>query len=41
VVLILVDDLRHDVFGFAGHPFIETPHIDSLAKNGANFATRS
>src|SRR5688500_3151675 len=36
IVFILVDDLRHDVFGFTGHPFTETPHIDSLAKNGVH-----
>ncbi|MDC0295494.1 sulfatase [bacterium] len=37
IVLILVDDLRHDVFGFMGHPFIETPHIDALARGGQVF----
>lgn len=37
LVLILVDDLRHDVFGFAGHPWIETPHLDALARGGARF----
>ena len=36
IVFILVDDLRHDVFGFTGHPFAGTPHIDSLAKNGVH-----
>ncbi len=35
VVLILVDDLRYDALGFMGHPFLETPHIDRLAKQGA------
>ena len=34
VIFILVDDLRHDVFGFAGHPWVETPNIDALARNG-------
>lgn len=34
VVFILVDDLRHDTFGFMGHPFVETPHIDRLAQTG-------
>jgi N-acetylglucosamine-6-sulfatase len=37
VVLMLVDDLRHDAFGFTGHPFVETPHIDALARGGAHF----
>jgi N-acetylglucosamine-6-sulfatase len=34
VVFILIDDLRHDVFGFAGHPWIETPNLDALARGG-------
>ncbi|WP_164103092.1 sulfatase family protein [Candidatus Laterigemmans baculatus] len=37
VVFILVDDLRHDVFSWMDHPFIETPHIDALARRGAVF----
>ena len=37
VVFILIDDLRHDTFGFMGHPFVETPHIDALAKGGVRF----
>ncbi|MPZ17271.1 MAG: sulfatase-like hydrolase/transferase [Luteitalea sp.] len=37
VVFILVDDLRYDVFGFTGHPFVETPHIDALARGGVHF----
>jgi N-acetylglucosamine-6-sulfatase len=36
IVFILVDDLRHDALGCTGHPFTETPHIDSLAKNGVH-----
>lgn len=35
LVFILVDDLRYDAMGFLGHPFLETPNIDSLARNGA------
>lgn len=31
IVFILIDDLRYDTFGYMGHPFIETPHIDALA----------
>jgi N-acetylglucosamine-6-sulfatase len=34
VVFILVDDLRHDAFGFAGHPWLETPNLDALARGG-------
>ncbi|WP_153558074.1 sulfatase family protein [Roseimaritima sediminicola] len=37
VVFILVDDLRYDTFGFMGHPFVETPHIDRLAERGLQF----
>lgn len=37
VVFILIDDLRYDTFGFMGHPFVETPHIDALAKGGLQF----
>jgi len=37
VIFILVDDLRHDVFSFAGHPFVKTPHIDALARGGVHF----
>lgn len=34
VVFVLVDDLRDDVFGFAGHPWLETPNLDALARGG-------
>lgn len=37
VVFILVDDLRYDAMGFMGHPFLQTPHIDSLAQGGIHF----
>lgn len=37
IVFILIDDLRHDTFGFMNHPFIETPNIDQLANKGAVF----
>ena len=36
VVFILTDDHRYDAMGFAGHPFLETPHLDSLAANGVH-----
>ena len=35
VVFVLCDDHRFDCFGAAGHPFLETPHIDAMAKDGA------
>ena len=37
IVFILVDDLRWDDFGAAGHPFVKTPNIDRIAREGALF----
>jgi N-acetylglucosamine-6-sulfatase len=37
ILLILVDDLRFDEFGAGGHPYMKTPHIDRLAREGAMF----
>jgi arylsulfatase A-like enzyme len=37
IVFILVDDLRFDDIGCMGHPFVKTPHIDRLAREGALF----
>ncbi len=37
LVLIVVDDLRWDDLGAAGHPFAKTPHADRLAREGARF----
>lgn len=37
IVLILSDDHRYDALGFLGHPFLQTPHLDSLARSGAYF----
>ena len=34
VIFVLVDDLRFDAMGIAGHPWIETPNIDALARRG-------
>jgi len=34
VVFILTDDHRYDAMGFTGHPFMKTPHLDSIAKEG-------
>jgi len=38
VIVIVVDDLRWDELGVAGHPFLETPNVDALAEDGAYFA---
>ena len=37
IVFVLVDDLRWDELGVAGHPYVETPNIDRIAKEGAWF----
>jgi N-acetylglucosamine-6-sulfatase len=37
IVFVLVDDMRWDDFGAAGHPFLETPHMNRLAAEGARF----
>ncbi len=36
VVFILTDDHRYDAMGFTNHPFLETPHLDSMARNGVH-----
>ncbi len=38
IILILTDDHRYDAMGFMGHPFLETPNLDRLAKDGVHFA---
>jgi N-acetylglucosamine-6-sulfatase len=37
IVVILVDDARWDDFGVAGHPFVQTPAVDRLAREGTRF----
>lgn len=36
VVFVLVDDLRYDALGFMGHPWLETPNLDALARDGVH-----
>jgi arylsulfatase A-like enzyme len=38
VLLILVDQLRHDVFSHRGHPVVRTPNVDRLASEGVLFS---
>ena len=38
VLFILTDDQRWDCMSCAGHPFLKTPNIDRLAKEGVRFA---
>jgi arylsulfatase A-like enzyme len=35
LLVILIDDLRFDEFGAGGHPYLRTPHVDRLAREGA------
>jgi N-acetylglucosamine-6-sulfatase len=37
IIFILVDDLRWDDLGISGHPFVKTPNIDQLGREGALF----
>ncbi|MBI1965728.1 MAG: sulfatase-like hydrolase/transferase [Betaproteobacteria bacterium] len=36
-LVILIDDLRFDEFGAGGHPYLKTPNIDRIAREGALF----
>jgi arylsulfatase A-like enzyme len=38
IIVIVVDDLRWDELGMAGHPYLETPNVDRLASEGVWFA---
>ena len=37
ILFILLDDLRADALGYAGHPQVKTPQIDRIAKEGVTF----
>jgi N-acetylglucosamine-6-sulfatase len=38
IIVIVVDDLRWDELAMAGHPYLETPNVDRLAREGAWFS---
>jgi N-acetylglucosamine-6-sulfatase len=38
IVFVLVDDLRWDEIGAAGHSYVRTPSIDRIAREGAYFS---
>lgn len=38
IIMIVVDDMRYDEWGGGGHPFLKTPNIDQLAKEGTQFS---
>ena len=37
IIFLLTDDQRADALGIAGHPVLETPHLDQLAREGVRF----
>jgi arylsulfatase A-like enzyme len=37
IIFILVDDLRWDELGITGHPFLKTPNLDRIGREGALF----
>ena len=37
IVFINVDQMRYDCLSIAGHPVVETPHLDALAHRGVRF----
>src|SRR5437764_14053382 len=37
-LFILIDDLRYNALGCLGHPFVKTPNIDRIAREGATFS---
>src|SRR5262245_30864565 len=37
ILFILLDDLRWNAVGYAGHPHVRTPNIDRIAREGVNF----
>ena len=39
VVFILCDDLGYGDLGYTGHPHVETPHIDQLAKQSLQLSS--
>lgn len=39
ILFIMVDEMKWDVMGCAGHPIVRTPNLDRLAAEGTRFAT--
>lgn len=37
LIFVLVDDLRWDDLGCTGHPFVKSPHLDRIAREGMMF----
>ena len=39
ILFIMVDEMKWNVMGCAGHEIVKTPHLDQLAREGTRFAT--
>jgi arylsulfatase A-like enzyme len=39
IVLIMLDQMRYDCAGYAGHPMVQTPILDRMASEGVCFET--
>src|SRR5687767_2548511 len=39
ILFIIVDEMRWNVMGCAGHPLVKTPNLDRLAREGTRFET--
>tara|TARA_R110000850_G_scaffold54619_1_gene130003 strand:- start:248 stop:1657 length:1410 start_codon:yes stop_codon:yes gene_type:complete len=37
ILLVMADDQGYGDAGFTGHPFVKTPHLDAMAKDGVVF----
>jgi N-acetylglucosamine-6-sulfatase len=37
IIFVITDDQRWDAMGCAGHPFLKTPNMDRIAREGAMF----
>ena len=37
IIFVLADDHRYDAMGCMGHPFLETPNMDKMAREGVHF----
>ena len=38
IIVMMTDDQRHDFMSCAGHPFIKTPNMDRIAKEGYRYS---
>nr|MCU0248477.1 sulfatase-like hydrolase/transferase [Bryobacter sp.] len=39
ILFVMVDEMRFDAMGCAGHPIVKTPNLDRLAGEGVRFAS--